>query len=420
MLFPLIVLLQLCTTIRAQVYPCVEGDDFKDTYGALYEQNLLRKHFATRDVKKAAYGSLPGTKNMFKLNYDCTLENFAKATISVDCTQNTRFDSKLLGFGTNFYSEVYIGTAPNDTIIKRYYEFAVDEWSMADSTSPPFGTDMIYKNESAASLANMIYYKTLAVGCAHKYCSERKYISVACVYGAVPEVGQPLYFATVTGKSGCTASTSCRKVVPGSGTTCLLGQPVDEHGNSMDGLCYNKDVHFVEPSTVSQTLPTLGQTVMTDELRNSFLAIHNYRRSSLALGNVRNGAEGNTNCPMAQNMYRMVYDNSLETEAQNYANTCPAGDSDVSTRPNSGRRWPPARRESLSMDASVAAMQAWWSEIFIQHIDFSQPFSRVSAMPVAPTKFTQMAWSATYKLGCGMSRCNSNTQTVVVCRYSPR
>ncbi|KIH63274.1 hypothetical protein ANCDUO_06427 [Ancylostoma duodenale] len=59
-------------------------------------------------------------------------------------------------------------------------------------------------------------------------------------------------------------------------------------------------------------------------------------RAKLARGLVRNGKEGNPNCPTATNMYEMRYDMAMEIEAQAYANSCPEGGSLPSTRPYSG------------------------------------------------------------------------------------
>ncbi|KHJ83569.1 hypothetical protein OESDEN_16731 [Oesophagostomum dentatum] len=36
----------------------------------------------------------------------------------------------------------------------------------------------------------------------------------------------------------------------------------------------------------------------------------------------------------------------------------------------------------------------------------------------SPTSFTQMAWAKTYKVGCGITDCDS--KAFVVCRYSPK
>ncbi|EPB76658.1 SCP-like protein [Ancylostoma ceylanicum] len=104
----------------------------------------------------------------------------------------------------------------------------------------------------------------------------------------------------------------------------------------------------------------------------------------LAQGQVRNGKEGSPNCPKATNMYRMRYDMAMEKEAQLYADSCPDKGSDVSTRPYSG--------ENTEIDPSTT----------ISYLD----------------AVVNMAWAATYKVGCGLNRCNYGT--IVVCRYSPR
>ncbi|KHJ89724.1 SCP-like protein [Oesophagostomum dentatum] len=143
-------------------------------------------------------------------------------------------------------------------------------------------------------------------------------------------------------------------------------------------------------------------------------------RSSLAQGNVRNGAEGNINCPIAQNMCRMRYDMNLETEAQAYADTCPAGASEVSTRPESGENTEIFSDSTLTnMKVVVQAQELWWKQIFSQSWDFSIPYNQYQeSAPLAPLRFIQMAWATSYRVGCGIKRCDYGI--IFVCRYRPR
>ncbi|EYC28917.1 hypothetical protein Y032_0007g3499 [Ancylostoma ceylanicum] len=62
--------------------------------------------------------------------------------------------------------------------------------------------------------------------------------------------------------------------------------------------------------SVAEVMTTQGGTMcqyteMTDAARKRVRAMHNWRRSQLALGNVQNG-RNNYNCSQAANMYKMV------------------------------------------------------------------------------------------------------------------
>ncbi|EPB69403.1 SCP-like protein [Ancylostoma ceylanicum] len=159
---------------------------------------------------------------------------------------------------------------------------------------------------------------------------------------------------------------------------------------------------------------------MTQEVRDKIISFHNDYRSTLARGLVRNGKEGNPNCPTAMNMYRMRYDMALEKEAQAYANSCPTVGSELSTRPYSG--------ENMELIPSTTApylkvvedaLQIWWTQILSNGVNNKMQYSEyLENKANAPIKFTQMAWANSYTVGCGIQRCNSGT--VVVCRYKPR
>ncbi|EYC26221.1 hypothetical protein Y032_0010g1026 [Ancylostoma ceylanicum] len=178
-------------------------------------------------------------------------------------------------------------------------------------------------------------------------------------------------------------------------------------------LCFNE--------AFSRTSVAAAETErMTDTIRNKIIDMHNRYRSMLAQGQVRNGKEGSPNCPKATNMYRMRYDMAMEKEAQLYADSCPDKGSDVSTRPYSGENTEIDPSTTISyLDAVVNALETWWTQVSNSGVNKHMKYTEyLATKDNAPTKFTQMAWAATYKVGCGLNRCNYGT--IVVCRYSPR
>ncbi|KAK6731091.1 hypothetical protein RB195_007512 [Necator americanus] len=154
---------------------------------------------------------------------------------------------------------------------------------------------------------------------------------------------------------------------------------------------------------------------MTDTLRNLVLKTHNENRALLSQGYVANGRADGPRLGPATNMLTMKYDFSLETEAQAYADKC----SLVGSGPNSGQNTHVIQSKSVSaFDALKKSMSTWWNEIYSTSVGKNLMYtSRLQAKRDAPTRFTQMAWADTYKVGCGIKRCSS--KTFVVCRYDP-
>ncbi|RCN48485.1 SCP-like protein [Ancylostoma caninum] len=310
---------------------------------------------------------------------------------------------------------------------------------------------VIYDDEIMKPYANIIYNETLAIGCTIMWCSSKR-LAAACVYSDKPKLGEPLYDP---GKKGAKCSgKSCEKVIEGA--KCI-------NANDLEGLCgtdmkqsptkpttssttttTTKSTSRTRPkrtksTTKTTTSPTTKRTkstktttkstatttkknseVMTQAVRDRIISMHNSYRSTLARGLVRNGKEGNPNCPTAMNMYRMRYDMTLESEAQTYADSCPTAESLLSTRPYSGENIEIIPGTSTPyLKAIESALQEWWTQILRNGVNNKMQYTEyLENKPNAPTKFTQMAWANTYTVGCGLQRCSHGT--VVVCRYKPR
>ncbi|KAL6732066.1 hypothetical protein Aduo_002866 [Ancylostoma duodenale] len=157
-----------------------------------------------------------------------------------------------------------------------------------------------------------------------------------------------------------------------------------------------------------------NQGLMTDVIRTNILQMHNWRRSQLAFGNIKNG-RNDYNFPTASNMYKMVYDCNLEKDALAFANHCTLTTS--ASRPGQGEN---VHVGPLSTDYVLTArnaVQAWWSQVFKNGLNQRVIFTtNLRDKPAAPTAFTQMGWAKSVKLGCAVVSCPTNTFTV--CRYS--
>ncbi|RCN47296.1 SCP-like protein [Ancylostoma caninum] len=132
---------------------------------------------------------------------------------------------------------------------------------------------------------------------------------------------------------------------------------------------------------------------MTQELRDKVVNMHNYYRSMLARGLVRNGKVGNPNCPQATNMYKMRYDMAMESEAQMYADSCPARGSQVSARPSlSGENFQIFNSVIISPnDAITHALDTWWTQILKNGVNNQMKYNEYLEMKEqAPIAFTQV------------------------------
>ncbi|VDM77848.1 unnamed protein product [Strongylus vulgaris] len=185
---------------------------------------MLREKVAKQELDKNVYGNLPGSKSLFKMRYDCNDEALAEAVIGPDCNHapidlkavigpdcnHAPIDLSLIGKSENYH--LYHFTTQGSDAYTQIH-IALNEWN---STVRRMNDDGIYNGGAIAPFANMIYYKSLTLGCAIKYCTSPDYnnwFAIACVYGATPKLGEPLYLADSTDKKGCIANDLCQKLV---------------------------------------------------------------------------------------------------------------------------------------------------------------------------------------------------------------
>nr|CDJ86713.1 SCP extracellular domain containing protein [Haemonchus contortus] len=173
-----------------------------------------------------------------------------------------------------------------------------------------------------------------------------------------------------------------------------------------------------EPSTAPTTTSS-GATIpkaMDEAFRNKTITAHNYRRSRLAQGLVKD--KSGNDMPSASNMLMMQYSPSLELTAISSATRC-------SSEPISGVPYfemvenmymVPKSEAQTPEEAIIVAIKHWWSQIRVvggiedltfTANDINEPISW----------FTRMAWATTQEVGCGVYSCENN-QWSAVCRYS--
>ncbi|WKY09485.1 hypothetical protein Q1695_002111 [Nippostrongylus brasiliensis] len=154
---------------------------------------------------------------------------------------------------------------------------------------------------------------------------------------------------------------------------------------------------------------------MNDRIRQQALGAHNYRRSLLALNQVRK----NTGrlLPGATNMRKYTYDCTLENNARLVAETC------VSTPNTAGVVENVHQLPKSSAADRVTAMRLaiiqWWKQVRRVPGFGMKAIYRPKHQGTAIEPFIKMAWADTPGVGCAVSaRPLCGNSWTVVCHYS--
>ncbi|XGW31671.1 hypothetical protein V3C99_010099, partial [Haemonchus contortus] len=159
--------------------------------------------------------------------------------------------------------------------------------------------------------------------------------------------------------------------------------------------------------------------VMDDMTRNKSIIAHNYRRSRLAQGLVKN--KSGKDLPTASNMLKLQYDCRLEFRASESARRC-------SLSPWPGQR--PGAQENIalisksvaqdSQDAIIAAVKQWWSQIKSDG-GIGQGVTYTAYNENKPISwFTRMVWATTQYLGCAAYLCEDSQWSITSANTSMR
>nr|CDJ87940.1 SCP extracellular domain containing protein [Haemonchus contortus] len=157
--------------------------------------------------------------------------------------------------------------------------------------------------------------------------------------------------------------------------------------------------------------------VMDDMTRNKSIIAHNYRRSRLAQGLVKN--KNGKDLPKASNMLRLLYNCDLEISAITSATRCSA--KSMSSLPSDIQEniyLMPKSDAQDPQDAIIVAIKHWWSQIRITG-GIGQGVTYTTYNEGKPTEwFTRMAWATTQYFGCAVISC-ADSNWSAVCHYKP-
>ncbi|KAK6019259.1 SCP-like protein, partial [Ostertagia ostertagi] len=288
--------------------------------------NEIRRQLSTGTLR-SKYRYLGPAKNMYKLKWDCALEDLAQTS-----DQNVHIHSRTRLMSPNnvckhcqvrikicFYTLSKM-TIITDIISVRYrggdVTVALDQvqrtWVNPILRYGMTGNRFYYKIES---FGNMVNYKNLRVGCAYQIC--RSNLLVSCVYGTkrippMQELWEPgrTCLCTMYPQSFC------------SNGICDTNQPVESEIKTT-----TKRPRVDGPDSCN------ANTGMTDDLREIFLKKHNYYRLAVVVTD--------------------VYDCEVEASAMRHAEKCRWGHSNKADRFGLGENvWASLQPE---MNRSLAA-----------------------------------------------------------------
>ncbi|RCN49781.1 SCP-like protein [Ancylostoma caninum] len=145
-----------------------------------------------------------------------------------------------------------------------------------------------------------------------------------------------------------------------------------------------------------------------NEMRISFLDIHNGYRSLLARGRVSIDG-GTSDAPKASKMSRLKYSCEAEEKAYESAKEC----KNAST--NTNENVYVTADDPSKINIVLEAGNWWWSEV----LDINQTAAKgLYYLDSSTGSFANMAWDSHKGLGCAVFNCSGGTH--VVCHYTPQ
>ncbi|EPB76064.1 SCP-like protein [Ancylostoma ceylanicum] len=152
---------------------------------------------------------LPSARNMYMLKYDCNMEKELAKELD-KCSAQVTFTN---GYGQNiakYTNDKFIAIADMKDKIKT----AMETWYNPVLYYGLRNRDNIVSDARLYSFANMVYAKTLRIGCAYKECNSKKELYVSCIYNLIGGFPNNVLYESGT---PCKKHTDCTTYSP---STC--------------------------------------------------------------------------------------------------------------------------------------------------------------------------------------------------------
>ncbi|CAJ0592111.1 unnamed protein product [Cylicocyclus nassatus] len=372
----------------AQAYSCSNTgltDAIRDQILNYHNAARLR---VTKGIEPNNVGLLNPAKNMYRLEWDCNMEQQAQAAIA-SCPGNLGTWSNM---AQNLVKYTSTGSFSNPT---TQINSALNTWWGAARQYGVTDSKNRYRNSNHYSFANMVFPETTKIGCAYRICpGATNTMTITCLYNGIGYFINQVMWET---GSACVNGADCT-TYPYSGCSgglCIKGPDVP-------------DTNYICPNNYG----------MTDAVRQRFLSLHNSYRSSLARGLEPDALGGYA--PKASKMLKMVYDCSVEASAIRNANKCVYAHSTDAERPNLGENiWFTTAQNFDKVKAATQASQYWWDELEEYGIGPSNNLTlAIWNRPNDVGHYTQSTLRLIPLLRCAVTSCSGFTY--VVCQYGPR
>ncbi|EYB95196.1 hypothetical protein Y032_0162g3400 [Ancylostoma ceylanicum] len=228
----------------------------------------------------------------------------------------------------------------------------------------------------------MGYEETDGIGCSYKRCGSE--LNVVCFYNkdAVTLNPQKLY---TEGQITCNDCNDC-----------------------VDGLCPGK---LTALPREHKTCTGANKDLMTDDIRDTILNVHNYYRRLLATGWAKD--KQLTYAKPAAAMLALEYDCTAEDTIMNTLKNCDGTKAQIAGANN----YEALKKFNLSEEEAVEEILAkWWKALEDTGIPDNK--YRDDMEGTALGKYVNMAYDKTTKVGCGVQICKNRGETVIQCGYT--
>ncbi|KIH60003.1 SCP-like protein, partial [Ancylostoma duodenale] len=269
-------------TLDFQCWNFGQENDIRQEYRN--QVNDLRSDLAKGDAPNKGGKKCPAGKNIYRLDWDCMLENIAQKAVD-QCVEKPKLMPKEEETLSMVYSKKPLTTCNPMPLFRKQ----VKEWWNV-STTVGLDNNAAFKSglESFAVLANGL---STRIGCAQKNCNGD--LHMACVvYGKAATTGQAIYEVG----QGCTSDSECTTY---EGSTCKKQKQFCAAGYPKNGTVVPPTVGTTTTTTPTTTKYCEKQEDMNaDPAREELLRLHNQYRAAVAKGEVTMGNKNKARpCP---------------------------------------------------------------------------------------------------------------------------
>ncbi|KAL6729265.1 hypothetical protein Aduo_000338 [Ancylostoma duodenale] len=375
-------LLQLSTNAFAtRAFNCKNTlitDEWREAILVLHNKN--RRTLANGE-QRGKTGTLPKAAKMNQLQWDCATEEVAQ-TQAANCGSSAPVPPT--NYGTVVIKAKISGDCDPTTLAKTAIRNVWKEGAKKQTGAT--GNAYVAGN----SKFNMMAYEdTDGMGCSYQRCSGELYI--VCFYNKNPAKVKPL----PTNLYEAAAATTCDGCPQVNGvSTCV------------DALCQKE----LTPLVISAQCNLANSKLMTDELRNTALYMHNYYRGLLASGWAKDGKIGYAKPAAA--MIQLKYDCDVENKIMEKFKDC---QTPTLTQPFNFKQY--SKFEESRESALKAVIDEWWSALAKTGVtDNKYVEADMKDKPLGD--YVNMAYDKTTKVGCGVQTCKAIGRTFVQCAYT--